>query len=212
MDAFKAEQDFAAGEYRIYCGGKATAGIAAYVQYLRDHYNIIFCLLSDSTPAYDAYTARMFELLRDQFGCDVFYTALETVGILPGCYPVWPPALEYTLIRMFADFGSCLWDRNGTAVSLEAITGMEQELDDRLYAWVERYSTVADVDDGGKWFITCSPDALHAFNEVGRVLAFEVRRRLPDTTILTYASVLEDACWGEEIRIEPLLGGASGSV
>lgn len=197
LNVIKAEQDFYAGKYHFYTEGKATEGILPFVHYLRDKYDIIFCLLADSTPAYDEYSTRMFELLRDKFGKDVFYEALETVGIQPGCYPEWPAALESTVIRMVADHGCCLWDRNGCSIWLEDITGEKQELDDRLEAWADRYSMVADIDNAGKWFVPCSPEELASYNEEGLMLAKEVRAILPDTTILTYARVMDDAFWGD---------------
>ncbi|VGO15855.1 hypothetical protein PDESU_04442 [Pontiella desulfatans] len=203
LSASKAERDFSEGRYCLYCEGKASAGILPFVHYLRDRYGIAFCLLAASTPAYDEYTTRMFELLRDWFGKDVFHEAQETVGIDPGCFPRWPAALEHTRIRMFADHGCCLWDRNGCGTWLESITGTEQELDNRLEAWADRYSTVADTDDHGKWFVPCSPEELRSYNEEGRALAHEVCQLLPDTTILTYARVMENAFWGECMRIDP---------
>ena len=203
LNATKAEQDFAVGTFCIYCKGKACAGNLPFIQYLRDQYGIIFCLLADSTPAYDEYTTRMFELLLKKFGKDVFYEAKENAGIKPGCYPRWPEALVHTEIRMFADECSCLWDRNGCSTWFEYITGGNEELDDRLGAWTDRYSTVADTDDYGKWFVPCSPEELLRYNEEGLELAKEVRKLLPDTTILTYAQVMEDAFWGESIRIDP---------
>ncbi|MFA6173948.1 MAG: hypothetical protein WC701_09735 [Kiritimatiellales bacterium] len=210
LNASKAEQDFSAGKFHFYCKGKACAGNLPFIQYLRDQYGIIFCLLADSTPAYDKYTTRMFGLLRGKFGKDVFYEAQENAGIKPGCYPRWPEALVHTEIRMFADHGACLWDRNGCSTWLEYITGKTEELDDRLEAWADRYSTVADIDDHGKWFVPCSPEELNRYNEEGLMLAKEVRRLLPNTTILTYARVMENAFWGDSIQIDPENPDSSG--
>jgi hypothetical protein len=168
-------------------------------QDVRHFANLLFILtyFPSTAVACDEYSTRMFELLRDKFGKDVFYEALETVGIQPGCYPEWPAALESTVIRMVADHGCCLWDRNGCSIWLEDITGEKQELDDRLEAWADRYSMVADIDNAGKWFVPCSLEELASYNEEGLMLAKEVRAILPDTTILTYARVMDDAFWGD---------------
>lgn len=214
MNSEQAEKDFSAGKFHFYAEGRAVAGILPFVQCLRDKYGIVFCLLADSTPAYDEYSTRMFELLREKFGKDVFYEAQETVGIEPGCYPEWPAALESTVIDMFADHGCFLWDRNGCSTWLETITGEKQELDDLLEAWADRYNEVADMDDHGKWFVPCSSEELAAYNEEGLALAKEVRRMLPDTTILTYARVLENAFWGDtvELKVGEAIAGVIAGV
>ncbi len=203
LNAKKADEDFSDGKYHFYCEGKAVAGVLPFVHYLRDQYGVTFCLLADRTPAYDEYSARMFELLRKKFGKDVFWEAQETVGIEPGCYPEWPEALEYTAVNMFADHGCCLWNRNGTGFFLEDMFGKPHPLDDQLEAWADRYTSVADIDDHGKWFVPCSPDELRRYNEEGLTLAKELRNLLPDSTLLTYARVLEDAFWGDVVYVEP---------
>lgn len=203
LSAEKAKSDFEAGKFHFYCKGKAVPELLPFTHYLRNNYNVVFCLLAHSTPAYEEYSVRMFELLREKFGKDVFNEAQEATGFPPGHYPKWPEQLAHTVLNLFADHGSYLWDRNGTGTDLEAITGSPEPLDERLFEWADRYSTVADIDDHGKWFVPCSPKELLQYNEEGLALAKEARKLLPDTTILYYAQVLDNAFWGDSVEIKP---------
>ena len=201
LSAEKAVVDFNDGKFRFYCKGTAVAELLPITQYLRERFHVTFCLLADSTPAYEKYSARMQELLRVKFGVDVFNEAEDETGVCIARFAEWPPSMVFSLLNLFADHGSYLWDRNGTSMDLEEILGRPEPLDQKLEEWAYRYSSVADIDDQGKWFVPCSPEELRQYNEEGLALAREARKLLPETTMLYYSSVLENAFWDDCVEV-----------
>jgi hypothetical protein len=79
LSAEKAEQDFAAGKYYYYCEGQASLACNVFGRYLQEHYNVIFCTIAHSTPAYVEYSGRMLQLLNEHFGKNIFKEAESAV-------------------------------------------------------------------------------------------------------------------------------------